>query len=290
MMEERRQHQRLVPDPPVFARVEGIKRGPVLDLSEGGLAFGGVISNRLFSMILDLPDGNGLMQIQAEIAWASHSRNIIGVRFVQLAGNCRQRLRNWTATRAYPAAEQVDAGVWQSPALQMISDDISTDSIPNSDDSQPNSSSKNYVVEILLAALFLCSAFVCIGYYLPNLAGRSSNAGPISMPLPAPQPAKAAVVSNATTAAKPDLLPARLPLDASGYVVQVGAMAHEENADALAVALHVKSFPAFVFRRGGDRFYRVAVGPYADENSTMQVKEQIEKEGYATILRSWSPE
>ena len=291
MMQERRRYQRLVPDSPLFVRVEGSKGAPVLDLSEGGLAFGGVIHNSVFSMALDLPDGNGLIQGQAEIAWTSNSRNRTGVRFVQLADTCRQRLKNWISARAYPAGEPADVEVWSSTALQVIPNDpLPEAALREPSSPQLRAASKRHVTEILLSAMVLCAAFVCIGYYLPNVVGRSNAGGETSIAELAETPSKKATPPASTPAAKPDLLPPRLPLDVRGYVVQVGAMTHEDNADALAVILHRKSFPAFVFRRDGDRFYRVAVGPYPDENSTIQVKEQIEQQGFETILRSWSPE
>ena len=291
-MEERRRYQRLVPDSPLFARVEGSKGGPVLDLSEGGLAFGGVIHNSVFSMALDLPDGNGLVQAKAEIAWTSHARDITGVRFVQLADNCRQRLKNWIAARAYPAGEEVDVDeVWPSAPLEMVlSDTLPKTVLQEPSSLQLRATSKRQAAEIVLSAVILCSAFICIGYYLPNIGGRPNAGSETSIVQVTEKPSKEVVASGNAAAPKPDLLPPRLPLDIPGYVVQVGAMAQENNADALAVTLHRKSFPAFVFRRDGDRFYRVAVGPYRDENSTIQVKEQIEKEGFETILRNWSPE
>jgi hypothetical protein len=290
-MEERRRHQRLVPESPLFARVEGSKGGPVLDLSEGGLAFGGVIHNSVFSMALDLPDGNGLIQARAEIAWTSHARDITGVRFVQLADNCRQRLKNWIAARAYPAGEEVELEDWPSAPLEMVlSDTVLKSGLEEPNSLQLGPTSKRRASEIVLSAVILCSAFVCIGYYLPNIGGRPKAGSETTIAQATEKPSNEVVFPVNAATPNPDLLPPRLPLDIPGYVVQVGAMAQENNADALAVTLHRKSFPAFVFRRDGDRFYRVAVGPYSDENSTMQVKEQIEKAGFATILRNWSPE
>jgi cell division septation protein DedD len=55
----------------------------------------------------------------------------------------------------------------------------------------------------------------------------------------------------------------------SGFVLQVGAMTHKENAEALAEALQRRNFPAFVSRREADGFYRVVVGPCTDVDSTL---------------------
>ena len=72
-------------------------------------------------------------------------------------------------------------------------------------------------------------------------------------------------------------------------IVQVGAMTHEAYADALVKDLKQKNLPAFVFRREGDNFYRVAVGPFTDSGSPTQVKGELEKQGFKPFLRTWSP-
>ena len=79
-------------------------------------------------------------------------------------------------------------------------------------------------------------------------------------------------------------------LDLPGFVLQVGAMTHEDNADALAQDLQQRNFPAFVFRRGTDRFYRVAVGPYTNKESSVRIGKELEQRGTKTLLRRWAPE
>jgi cell division septation protein DedD len=64
----------------------------------------------------------------------------------------------------------------------------------------------------------------------------------------------------------------------------------EDNADALARELQKKNLPAFVFRHGRDRLYRVAVGPFSDEQATGKAKTSLEKQGLKPILRHWLPE
>ena len=71
-----------------------------------------------------------------------------------------------------------------------------------------------------------------------------------------------------------------LPLGQPGFVLQIGAMTHEENAAALAESLQQHDFPAFVSRRGPDRFYRVVVGPYSDVDSALRVKGTTKKGGF----------
>jgi len=76
----------------------------------------------------------------------------------------------------------------------------------------------------------------------------------------------------------------------SGMVLQVGAMKLEDNAAAMAQELRKRKFPAMVFRRGNDKLYRVAVGPYSDTDSTAKVKEQLEKQGFKPLMQRWAGE
>lgn len=289
-MQERRKYQRLVPDSPLFVRVGDTRRGPVLDLSEGGLAFGGIVQNSAFSMVFDLPDGNGAIEARGEIAWTNKSGAITGIRFVELADDYRRRLKNWISSRAYPEGELVDLTAWPVSPLQIVSSDAFPKASSPASSIQISGMSKLRAIEIILSALILCSAFVCIGYYLPNIGGRSNGGNEAEAPSVAASASPKVVFPESASNPGKKSLPPRLSLDVAGYVVQVAAMTHEDNADALAAILNQKSFPAFVFKRDGDRFYRVAVGPFGDENATIQVKEQIETQGFKTMLRTWSPE
>ena len=86
-------------------------------------------------------------------------------------------------------------------------------------------------------------------------------------------------------------LPATLSSDLPGFVLQVAAMKHEDNADALAETLHRRNFPAFVFKRGAaGPFYRVAIGVYGDAGSAVRVKVELERQGFKAILKRWLPE
>lgn len=119
--------------------------------------------------------------------------------------------------------------------------------------------------------------------------------------MPVPQPSISAS-SNATnvpdssqrtlaplTAAPAALQKAVVPAPAasaklSGFVLQVGAMTHRENADALVASLRQKSFPAFVLARDGDRFYRVDVGPYPDVANARIAKTELKDGGFGAAI------
>jgi cell division protein FtsN len=74
-----------------------------------------------------------------------------------------------------------------------------------------------------------------------------------------------------------------------GFMLQVGAMTHKENADALAGALQRKNFPVLVSPPGTDRLYRVVVGPYSDADSMLRAKEELKEEGFESIRTPRKP-
>jgi len=104
-------------------------------------------------------------------------------------------------------------------------------------------------------------------------------------PVATPKPA-------ATTASKQDKTPAPLdaPLIPKGKIMlQVAAVTSEGDALALAQALQQKKFSAFVIppskAPGSDKFYRIQVGPYADNKSASAAREDLEAKGFKSILK-----
>jgi hypothetical protein len=135
---------------------------------------------------------------------------------------------------------------------------------------------------LTFAAVLLVSAFFFLGRQFHRIVnihlGQKVIAPAKVSVLPADSPLNSTTLSVAS-----DLL------DEQGFVLQVGAMNREENADALAESLHQKNFPAFVAWRETDRFYRVVVGPYNDVDSTLRVKEQLQKQGFDVFRTPWNP-
>jgi hypothetical protein len=163
-----------------------------------------------------------------------------------------------------------------------------------------------HLIGLFLAGVLLSSAFVSLGYYLGRSGqfksgsenprwgggiGDNPQAREITAAAKVPEsPPKGLIASANPPPAITASLPPTIPLDVSGLVLQVGAMTHEDNADLLAHDLHQRNFPAFVFKRGTDRYYRVAVGPYSNAHSTVRAKKELKRQGFKGILRRWSPE
>jgi len=115
MAEERRQHQRLVPDAPLFVALDDAKSGLLLDLCEGGLAVASLVPRSLDEIVtlgFELPERVGHIEAKARIAWTRDSGHLTGVHFVDLEEASRQQLSEWIATgtnlRLAPLAEAVE--------------------------------------------------------------------------------------------------------------------------------------------------------------------------------------
>jgi cell division septation protein DedD len=98
---------------------------------------------------------------------------------------------------------------------------------------------------------------------------------------PAPKP-----VSVKATAPAKTKTSMNAPLISSGaYVLQVAALTKEGDALALANTLQKKRFPAIVLSPQADKFYRVQVGPYADQKAADAAKKGLEGAGFKAIVK-----
>ena len=108
-------------------------------------------------------------------------------------------------------------------------------------------------------------------------------AEPVSRSAPA---SKSAPASRAAAPAARAKSSASAPLIPGGaYVLQVAALRKESDALALAENLQKKKFPAFVLSPGADKFYRVQVGPYADQSSATIAKKGLGNAGFRAIVK-----
>jgi hypothetical protein len=155
------------------------------------------------------------------------------------------------------------------------------------------SSKSRHTIELILAVVLLSWALVFLGYQMGSTGVRRENTEGAATATKEPameEPSKGLVPSVQASPALPREAPTALPLGDSGVVLQVGAMKLEDNADVLAQDLQKKNLPAFVFRHGSDRLYRVAVGPFGDGGATAKIKANLEKQGLKPIVRRWVPD
>jgi SPOR domain/PilZ domain len=324
MVQERRHFQRVGLDSPLFVLLDESKNSLLFDVCEEGLAVDGLAGRRLGEVIpfaFDLPERSGCIQGRAEIVWTNDSEHRTGLHFLDLADPSRKQLIEWISARAYtmrlvgtekepiqPAVVTHATPALINPIFQDSRDDSESRSVSSlfpgllSEEFEPekpevgsaeeiNSYRKSsHTIAVGLALVLLSSVFgFLVGYShgkLNNPQTKDSTTAAKAPELPSKDATASVKPSSATTSFPPPTA----PLDLPGFVLQVGAMRHEANADALAQDLQEKNFPAFVFRRGTDRFYTVAVGPYGDEDSTVSVKDELEKHGLKAFLRRWMPE
>jgi len=123
---------------------------------------------------------------------------------------------------------------------------------------------------------------------------KSSKAPPHLEPVPktSPTPPPSKQV-NARSSAPPPVAPrtpverstANTPLIPSGAIVlQVAALAKQDDALALAGSLQKKHFSAYVQPPHKDKYYRVQVGPFKDQKSADAAKKGLESAGFKAFV------
>lgn len=106
----------------------------------------------------------------------------------------------------------------------------------------------------------------------PKLTPAAEAKAPAAKPAPATAPAAAPA-------------PVTPPHSGGGYVVQVAAVAKQEDAEALADALRKKSYPVFVAGNPNDKLIRVQIGPFADLKQAEETKAKLAGDGYNAIVK-----
>jgi septal ring-binding cell division protein DamX len=69
------------------------------------------------------------------------------------------------------------------------------------------------------------------------------------------------------------------------YTLQVAALTKEADAMELATQLQKKKFPAFVQSSRTDKYFRVQVGPYADQKSAEAARKGLEGAGFKALVK-----
>ena len=117
MVEERRQHSRLVPTSPMFVSLDHSKSGLLLDVGEGGMAVASLLARNLddvISVAFELPDGRGSIQAEAEIAWIRDAGHLTGARFLHVDDHSLRQLCDWISatpkTAPVTSEGQVESG------------------------------------------------------------------------------------------------------------------------------------------------------------------------------------
>lgn len=103
-----------------------------------------------------------------------------------------------------------------------------------------------------------------------------------------PNTKPAAVAAPNTPAADPAKPAAAAPSTSSpaaNFAVQVAAVSHKEDADALMTALRKKNYPAFVVNDAPDKLFHVQVGPFSDRKDAVDMRDKLSADGYNAIIK-----
>jgi cell division septation protein DedD len=243
MVEERRQHQRLVPNAPLFVSLDDSKSGLLLDLCEGGLAVASLVPRSLdevVSLAFDLPESVGHIEAKAKIAWTRDSGHLTGVHFVELDDASHQQLSEWISTgtnlRLAPLQEavivtrstyaQVDAIPEERrergavdfresvrEAEPVMEPELErAEAEPSLTVGRERTSKSRYSVELFLAIVVLSCALIFLGYQMGTTGASRQSREVTSAPKVMEASSKPEVASAAALpepAATPAPAPAR---------------------------------------------------------------------------------
>jgi cell division septation protein DedD len=120
----------------------------------------------------------------------------------------------------------------------------------------------------------------------PNSDWTFYNAGKSTAPDDTLKPAaSSARPLNTALKARPNKPVPTSAIPAGAYTLQVAALRRESDAIGLAAHLKKKNFPAFIVSPQGDKYYRVQVGPYADQKSAETARKGLEGAGFRAIVK-----
>jgi cell division septation protein DedD len=119
-------------------------------------------------------------------------------------------------------------------------------------------------------------------------AGDKNSSNDHLKPAPAASsPQQKTITTSAKSASSPAgrSNPTTPAIPRGSYLLQVVALRTESDAVSVANELRKKKFPAFVQAPQGDKYYRVQVGPYADQKAMQTAKKGLETAGFKAIIK-----
>lgn len=68
-------------------------------------------------------------------------------------------------------------------------------------------------------------------------------------------------------------------------IVQIAAVSHQEDADALVAALQKQGYQASVHSEAKDKLLHVQIGPFSNRADAAAMKQQLLSHGYNAIVK-----
>jgi cell division septation protein DedD len=300
-------------------------RGRVLNLSPNGVVLQTdeeLIDNEL-PIRFNFSQAQPWVEVRGRIVWKNASRKVAGIEFISPTDEVCKQIQTWIASqrdssespKTTTSLEKLEnrSGTEASseiateipapaPVARMAKNpsQLSTFSLVRSSAETQDagtvhvargSSKAGRLAGWSLALVLLLLALVPLRQHL-HKEGRSPKGQEMTNPPGLSSKSSAAPNSNPVPSSdhpgRSSLLGPSLAHPA--YVLQVGAMVHEENANALAESLSRMNFPAFVFNRPTDRFHRVLVGPYNSVDAALRAKDELNRKGFKAIRTEWKPQ
>jgi TonB family protein len=119
---ERRAQTRTAITPPVYVNLENTNGGLAFNMSEEGIALTAALAltgNHTMGMRIQVPDSKGWMEVSGQLAWRSESGKTVGITFIGVPEDSRQRIRDWLAVEALggelPTGERALSRLAQHP-------------------------------------------------------------------------------------------------------------------------------------------------------------------------------
>jgi DedD protein len=109
----------------------------------------------------------------------------------------------------------------------------------------------------------------------------ASNAGNEARPAAAPVVRQDPAVVHAAT----DAPVAATPVAGTGFVVQIAAVSHQEDAELLVNALRAKGYPVSAHTEPQDKFFHIQVGPFTNRKDAEAAKQRLVGDGYQPIVK-----
>ena len=75
------------------------------------------------------------------------------------------------------------------------------------------------------------------------------------------------------------------PAIGPGFVVQIAAVSHQEDAELLVNALRAKGYPVSAHTEPQDKFFHIQVGPFSDRKDAEAAKQRLIGDGYQPIVK-----
>ena len=170
-------------------------------------------------------------------------------------------------------------------------------------------------LSLFFGVVLLAGLFFGAGYHMGHTAALNQQAAAIPAPvipasvvppkekppaaleampddLAASAPAQEPIVQEAesTPITKGAAEPAKAGMKAAAaqsgaFTVQVAAVRHQEDAEALLGALRKKEYPVFLASAGSDSLFHVQVGPFVNQKEAEAMRTRLAGDGYNAILK-----